>query len=66
MTHPKKSKPPENPVKEEPADLNIPDRHFRHTEPESDYSMDELDRKDDDLEEDPGFDEIRKEQDDDE
>ena len=57
---------PVTPRKEQSAELPIPDRHFRHNEPESDYSMDELDRKDDDLSDDPSFDEIRQEQDDDE
>lgn len=65
MTDPKKSKSSSDPDKEE-NDLPIPDRHFRHNEPESDYSMDELDRKDDDWEDDADFDEIRQEQDDDE
>ncbi len=53
-------------MEEQSEEIQIPDRHFRHNEPESDYSMDELDRKDDDLSDDPGFDEIRQEQDDDE
>ena len=63
MKKPVKSK---NHIKSQ--DINIPDRHFRHTEPESDYSMDELDHAVNTTEwpEDPDIELGRKTQDDDE
>jgi hypothetical protein len=63
-----KSTPREDPKDKSPekTEVQVPDRHFSHDEPESDYSMDELDRKEGDLDDDPNFEEFGQEQDDDE